>query len=960
MRPGIWLIFLISVISSSYASDGDGFAGWHRADTEHFVFIYEPKDRTAAEQLAGFAEDVYADITGFYDSYPDKIYCVIDGRGDIRNNFFRPQPAHISITVAGPLRPYSPRTDGWLKLVFTHELTHYIQLVHDRGFFAFLGRIFGDGARAQNGLLLPDWVTEGTAVIAETQLTNGGRGDSPLFEMIQRAMVYESVEPRYGRIGSTTQFFPPGRPYVIGYLLASYIQIHYGPDALAEIHSNYLRFPFFGPDGAIRSVTGRRGADLLVLAMKELAERFDGEMGIDAGSSVVPNEYGDYFLPILTDRGWILHRSTHDRKSALVLYNPKDNREEILVNGPFSERSSFTADKSGNTIIYAVKHAEAHAAGRIDYSELYELQVDDASTRRISNQGNLWHPALSPDGSRLVAILQKGNNSCLVEVDRATGDLELLFSIENSSVFDPAFSKDGKIIAFCVSADGMQDIWAIYSNAPTRTVDEDHSPGTFNKVAAWAVTGPDASGEYYPAFSGDTIIFSSDLSGRMELYSRHVSGTGPYTRVVEDPVGAYAGLKVGKSIVYATIRSKGYTIRAKPFPPRQEDVRPPDQPFIRVMKDSNVGNMDLSAKHYVDIPRPIWWLPVPVSFPPRENSILNRFGIGVQISSISILGRNTANAQLAFDLEFLQPQALLAVSTQVGKGTLSTQISQSFIRIAGGYAQGSQQKISYQYPIISRSIGSISTLLVPGMGLAHQIELLAPERFSYFENTPSRIIRQWLYSTANIQFARSREGGRKDLYEPLLIDGRLSITALAPIADTLSVRSAANADVLFRFPSFIKHQTIGIGIKSHYGGAGMEFLEPSIRGSFLNQNGSGMGVLIVGLEYHFHIALLDLPLPYGFSVNQIGGGIHIAKAASYNISPAIFRTGNIIYPGIEILVNFGTVTHIPVGVGVVARVDVANLSLFSVPKDLSVYMILSTRSFLDTLTPAGLANRSSF
>ena len=92
----------------------------------------------AAQSLASMAEGVYDRITTFYDSYPDRIYCVINGRSNLYSNNFTPLPAHINVTIASwPWPHFIPHSEDWLELVFTHELTHYIQLVHDDGFFSF-------------------------------------------------------------------------------------------------------------------------------------------------------------------------------------------------------------------------------------------------------------------------------------------------------------------------------------------------------------------------------------------------------------------------------------------------------------------------------------------------------------------------------------------------------------------------------------------------------------------------------------------------------------------------------------------------------------------------------------------------------------------------------------------------------------------------------------------------------
>lgn len=60
-------------------------AEWQEADTAHFRFIFEPRDRPTADQFLTFCEEVYTLVTGVFGSYPDRVPCVIRGRRDDAN-----------------------------------------------------------------------------------------------------------------------------------------------------------------------------------------------------------------------------------------------------------------------------------------------------------------------------------------------------------------------------------------------------------------------------------------------------------------------------------------------------------------------------------------------------------------------------------------------------------------------------------------------------------------------------------------------------------------------------------------------------------------------------------------------------------------------------------------------------------------------------------------------------------
>ena len=955
MAPRFTLIVAFLLICVLGLGALDTHDGWLQAQTDHFVFLYEARDTDAVQSLLVIAEGVYDQITSYYDSYPKKIYCVINGRGDLYSNNFTPLPAHINLTVASQQWPhFGPRSQDWLELVFTHELTHYIQLVHDKGFFPFLSLLFGPGAQVFNNVFLSNWMVEGQAVLSESLLTSGGRGDSPFFEMIGRAMVFDGKPPTYARLGSTTPFSPPQRPYIMGYLLSSYIYRHFGPESLRKINDRYMKFPFFGPEGAIRRVTGKKGRDLLMLMMAELEESYKQDMDIEPGRLLVPEGYGNYFLPIVTKRGWIMYRSSHNRQSAIVLYNPVSREEIIISKGYIGDPSSITADAEGRTIVFAAPSSRIVAGIEYDFSDLFILREDNADPIRLTEESDLYHPALSPDGTRLVAVRRFGSYSALVTIDALSGEQELLYSHDHASIYNPAFSEDGSHVAFVLNSRGIQDIQVIPYDVDTLPIESDTSRNPpHNQNIARYVTGPDGHGEYFPAFYGDTIIFSSDRSGKLELYAKDMAGTGPVFMVADDPVGAYAGRIVGNSVVYASQSSKGYVLRSKPLsaplasapPPKRVHAPPP------VLSQNPVDSP--APERYRDFPKFLWWLPLPTSLPAVEGSP-GRIGIGAQFNAASILGRTAAGVFAAFDPAVLQP--ILSINTTIGagNGSLLIDLFQGFTKgYSGTYIQSSQESVAYQYPFIANIERTVSTFLAGSLGLSHLVELEGPDPFRYFAASQAKLARQWAFATTSVLFERARGGGRKDFFDPFSLSTRFATSALTAILSDPHPQAMINADVLVRFPSPLRHQVVGLGIKSSYGGNGLASLTPALRGSFTydgtTQQGVYPGNLIATLEYMFHIALMDLPLPYGMNVDQIGGGFYIEKPILFDIFSPGLGADTVIYPGFDIIVSYGSVGRTRIGVGVSARIDVADPASFK-SSDIAVYVFSGTKSFLSGAT----------
>ena len=82
------LSFLLAI--SAMAREIPPFEGWSQISTDHFTFVYEPRDKDSAHHLASMAETIYDRVASFLGSYPKKLYCVVNGRSDIYENYFHP------------------------------------------------------------------------------------------------------------------------------------------------------------------------------------------------------------------------------------------------------------------------------------------------------------------------------------------------------------------------------------------------------------------------------------------------------------------------------------------------------------------------------------------------------------------------------------------------------------------------------------------------------------------------------------------------------------------------------------------------------------------------------------------------------------------------------------------------------------------------------------------------------
>ncbi|MBT3274902.1 MAG: hypothetical protein HN368_17240, partial [Spirochaetales bacterium] len=814
------IYLLLAVFSAPFigAEEAPLFVGRLQSETEHFVFIYEPKDSESAAYLASIAEDVYARVAVLFGSYPDIVYCVVNGRASIYENSFYPIPAHINITVSAPTWPlFGPRSENWLELAFTHELTHNVQIAFEDGPLAAASRIFGPGIKTGSGAFLPSWLVEGSAVLAETIFTSGGRGDNQFFEMLSKAMIVEQDFFSYRQAGSTTVFAPQQRPYVAGYLLANFIYEKYGPEAIGEIQKSYVSFPLFGPDRAIREVTGQSGQSLFGEMSAELRERYIDDLAIKSGTRITPDTYGNYYHPLHTSSGIILYRSNLNHPVSLVRFDPVTGTEEVLHVGALTDPSSFAANTDGSIIAFTSPSEDLHPAGTSGYSDLFILDKNSSRPRKITQNDHVWHPALHPSYStqsgRVITVRANGSESYLVEIDPASGIIKLLFLLPGSTVYNPSFSEDGSMLLFALNQRGTQDIWALPYPQRTADINRTRLELPFNVDNARLITGTDTHGDFFPHMEGTDVIFSSDRSGSLALYRTDISGSGDAFLVADDPIGVYTGFIDNDQVYYGTYTAKGFAVKKKSL------TEPKSLPKITT---ANVNSMEpmppigippLETRIYRDSPKLVFWLPLPVYYDPYAPNSL-RLGAGAYIYAGSILGNTNIRLTATMDLDNYQPGLDFRGESKIGLGGISYGLFHGFHQLAESvYSQDSQISIQFSYPILSDYFYPSGFSLSAFSSVDFSARINGPEPFPFFMPTPDGLLTHSLRAEAGASIAAFRNGARRDYFSPFIFTAAGAAGVTLPLPDLQSPTLSFRVNSYLQFPSLINHQVVGLGVK---------------------------------------------------------------------------------------------------------------------------------------------------
>ena len=459
LAAAVFILAAATLNASPAGSLEPDFSGWRQTETAHFVFIYEQRDAQSVSQLVSFAEEVYQEVTDFLGSHPSRVWVVVAGRVDLANGYTTPVPPHITLYLAPPSEPLiGLDASQYLRLLLAHELTHFVNFEYDQGLFEFLSTVFGPAVKDVNAAFLPTWFLEGIATNSETLFTDGGRGRNPFFEMEYRALARADRFFPLSQAAYSSYFPPPDRDWIGGYLFFNFLLDRFGKDIYVRIYREYTKFPLLGPWKAIERVTGKTAEAMYREMVQELKARYMSKPSIEEGRRISPNGVGDWFLPVVSDRGWFIYRRTLDETSAIVEHDPASGHEKILLSTPLTDSVSLTATREGNKLAFATYKVTGGDSGQIVASDVFSLgprqwfgSTDHHGSPRVAAQA-------FPDGSRLLAVSAVGPCTRLVEIDPRDGSMKLLFSQTGAIVATPTFSPDGTSVAFSVSSGGTTSI----------------------------------------------------------------------------------------------------------------------------------------------------------------------------------------------------------------------------------------------------------------------------------------------------------------------------------------------------------------------------------------------------------------------------------------------------------------------------------------------------------------------
>ncbi|HEU6452051.1 MAG TPA: BamA/TamA family outer membrane protein [Gemmatimonadaceae bacterium] len=631
MSRAWWLVAAVALMAgaaSSAAAQVAPNARWRTIDTEHFRIHFTPELEATARRAAVDAESAYAALAERLHPPRGTIDLVVADNVDYSNGYTTTFPTNrIVVYTHPPLdSPSLHYYDDWLALVITHELTHSFHLDRTRGWWRVAQRVFGRAPFLFPNQYEPGWMTEGLATYFESAVTGTGRTAGTFEKMLLEASVAHGGLLPFDRWNlSSTRYPGPEMAYGFGALFFDYLARTRGPESIGKFveTASGATIPFRLDRAATRSF-GISFHD----AWHEWRDSLEAQ---SLTASPPLGEWSDLsrdgrvaFFPRWLD-------------SASLVYSASNG---------YSSPGAYLADTSGRVRRIGRRNdADINTPlpdGALLYSQLeftdpYHVRADlyvqrDGEEHRLTHGARLAQPDARSDGA-IVAVRYGRASTQLVRVSADGSEIAPVSSVSPDTQWaEPRWSPSGDRIAVMRWTRGAYTDVVVLDTLGNlvRALTHDRA---YDSAPSWSE-------------DGSQVLFTSNRTGKSEIYIAPADGDGAPRRVSRAAIGVfYPGLSPdGRLLAAVRYDYRGWHVGYAPFDSSDADTPPvassyASPPLVPARSDSAPAR-DYSPWRSL-LPR--YWIPL------AAQTTAGGYSLGAFTSGNDIVGRHSYFAQLLID-----------------------------------------------------------------------------------------------------------------------------------------------------------------------------------------------------------------------------------------------------------------------------------------------------------------------
>lgn len=563
-----FVLATIALIATGAGATTNPGLKWKTITTEHFEIHFHEGAEWTGQQVAKIAEEIYGPVTSVYHYTPKRCHIVILDAEDYANGSAYYYDTKVEIWATN--LDFNLRgTTEWLRNVVTHEFTHIVSIQAAMKMPLRIPAVYFQAISFESekrpdvingypdvivsypisGVVAPAWWAEGVAQYQAPGMRNDC-WDSHR-DMMVRAALVEDRMLRFDEMGFLGhRSIENEQVYDHGYSFVRYIAATYGEQSIADINKHLGDWNRLSIGGAIEKVTKKSAHQVYDDWKVWLKQRYDGML--------VPVYEQPREGAVVSDAGFMTLGPSFspDGKTVALLSNKgsdvsatdlytvsRDGKNLDEITGGVSSRPYYSYD--GKRLVYA-KHERSDIYGA-QLSDIFTYDLASKKETRVTKKWRASEPSWSPDGARIVCLLNSDGTHRLATMDADGKNSKTILSPEKGTqLYAPRYSPDGTRILFGIFTTGTRDL---------ASVAVDGSDFRYELR-----TDSDERDARYTA-DGKSIVFSADRSGIFNIYRLDIE-----TRAVVQLTNVIGGAfmpdqaATDGAIVYAQYTGKGYRV----------------------------------------------------------------------------------------------------------------------------------------------------------------------------------------------------------------------------------------------------------------------------------------------------------------------------------------------------------------------------------------------------------------
>jgi len=548
MTKRLFFICLLWVLTFSLFAQYMPGQNWMQMNTTQYQLIFPDFLIFQAEEAAKLTQKYDLALTQGLDPTRFIQYPLILYPWSMVSNGYVTSLVHHSLWYTAPMK-HSLGALSWPELLAIHEGRHVKQmqtLMHSTSMgLYYMG---GELLFSLSVISVPSWVYEGDAVFTETHLGNSGRGRQSSFDRNMRILWNEGNIPSYSALFLPSRKYLNTNAYNGGYFFTSWMKKEYGADVLGDFYRYQagLPLPVFGTTHAFKRISGSNTQKNYHQFTEALSQWFEA-----------PDNWSNEmeWITAPPEKSWVIYSQLIGNQDQLfaLAHSPTMNSRLISVGEEIRKIRDLEAfsriDISENLFIWD-QSISGDRYSQSSETEIWTMDLQNRKRQKLLSSGRYYSPTFSQDGRKIALIELDPQSRPTLLLMNAQGEDQERIPVENAiAAFWPSWSPDGKRLLLILQ-DFKGTYLAEYSlNSRQWNQLTAHSPRSLDRPF-WIGENPAflvddeermnlimlKEGQFYRLKAGGYGISSAraDRSGQIYLVSRN-SGSGDQVGLLKSP-----------------------------------------------------------------------------------------------------------------------------------------------------------------------------------------------------------------------------------------------------------------------------------------------------------------------------------------------------------------------------------------------------------------------------------------